>query len=367
MDRRRVLENPNIEKTPQIKEAQLVPRVANITVDRRFVQPRWDENAPLAPDLARSESDFFRGLFDPPLKKEVARDVVDTRARRPSTAMGFVRARAGGMDKEACRSPLRRQQDGGWEGDMWRQENVERSRQSFGKLALDAPHTASMWEFLESELPLSTSQLQQRAGTPAKASQALNRSETRNAERGTENISAHNSVCEQSVCARRRYTGAAVAVRQRPATGGLQQRKLHASAQETFDRSKSRDGRGDGGEGKLGAEEYGAGGLGLEKSVESEDSNILHVIMHPVRPSVRVGIPRSANGNSRQYSQLTSNTPPRRCKSATGKRLKTPPYTPSHTVAHVYDKNSENLSFSAGSGALPDPSILEFFSMRQMT
>lgn len=331
-----------------------MPRVAHISIERRFIQPRWDESAPVAPDLARSEGDFFRGLFDPPLPKEATRDVLAR--QRPSTAMGSVRARVGGGGAGG-----REGRDNGWEGDTWRQENVERSRQSFSKLALDATaaHPASFLEFLESELPLRTSQLQ-RAGTPTNASQALNRSVTQNSDRGRDNFSTHNSVREQS-SSEEGYIGTAMASRRRPAT----QRKLHASAPHTLDSSKhsNRNRCDDGGGGKLGTGEDGAGDLRLEKSVESDDSNIVHVIMHPVSPSVRVGVPRSANGNSRQFSQHTSYTPERRCKSA-GNRPS--PHPPSRSVAHVYYQNRSNSSFPARSGALPVRSILAFFSMRQI-
>ena len=81
------------------------PRVAGITHERWFAVPRYDGPDPV-PDLAQSQGDFFRSVFDPPLKqegiREGIRDVGGVRPRQhPVSAVGFVPARP----SEPQRSP----------------------------------------------------------------------------------------------------------------------------------------------------------------------------------------------------------------------------------------------------------------------
>jgi hypothetical protein len=86
----------------------------------------------VVPDLARSEADFFRGVFTSPRCKPRL-------VARPSTAMGIQQVRAG---------------DRRGQGENLRQETVERSRNSFNRLAIDprfAHPTTSTLEVIQAK------------------------------------------------------------------------------------------------------------------------------------------------------------------------------------------------------------------------
>lgn len=102
-------------RKPGRRQPQL-PRVAALCVDRRLIMPRREGCA--VPDLARSEADFFRGVFASP---RTTSSTKTGRLARPSTAMGIARAIG---EKGECVK--------------FRQENIERCRNSFGRLALDS-------------------------------------------------------------------------------------------------------------------------------------------------------------------------------------------------------------------------------------
>jgi hypothetical protein len=102
-------------RKPGRRQPQL-PRVAALCVDRRLIMPRREGFA--VPDLARSEADFFCGVFASP---RTTSSTKTGRLARPSTAMGIARA----IGEKG-------------EGDKFRQDNIERCRNSFRRLALDS-------------------------------------------------------------------------------------------------------------------------------------------------------------------------------------------------------------------------------------
>lgn len=257
-----------------------MPRVALMILDRRFAAPRWNDNA-RGPDLARSESEFFRGVFDPPLRKQASLDIHSQ--VRPSTAQGL------------ARPPVDSSLRGVVNVDAWRQENLERSRLSFGKLVLDSAvmHPAAFLGILDNQARQSLSKVQSSPSRPSTSDPV------RTSQEQSQGVRSQSPGHKSSICCSP----------QRLPAGGARKRDLHTPQREVQTKYRtpyptaghiahpntnpkpSSDGR----------EEWAP--VGGEKSAESEDSNVAHVLFHPQEPVVQVQHPhrhphRSASHNS---------------------------------------------------------------------
>ena len=286
--------------------AERPPRVAGLTIERRFAVPRYDELAPVAPDLSQSQSDFFPGLFDRPAHE--GRGAGDVRPRpRPFSALGLVRARP---SEPRGSGALRRQHGGGgaerdaWQQEAVRQEHVARSRESFGRLAIDAAaaHPASFAALMQASLP--TAWHQRQSPAVAVAARASNGGERRDAAAAARQ--ARRDACESP-----HSTGTSIA---------------------------------------KGARRAGGDDLALQQRVDCEDA-APHVTatMHPAQPSVQITFSGSASERHQQRprsrcesgvgARAVHASPTRRATQLAGNDADAPRRVSSWSQAKLYDKN----------------------------
>ena len=298
------------------------PRVAGITHERWFAVPRYDGPDPV-PDLAQSQGDFFRSVFDPPLKqegiREGIRDVGGVRPRqRPFSALGFVPAR-----------PSEPQRDGQGKKQRNGQENVAKSREFFNRLAIDpeAAHPASFAEFF---LSSGTSAWHKRAAAVPIAARASTKSERHDSAAASRK--SRSDACkspDRFTCNSFFHSPAAYS---RSARHG-NNRSQFPTPQDAGSCQRVEVGGAEGLENKnhglqiqqrrlnpAGAWRAGSDGRVFQERVEYEDADFQHFAMNPVSQSVQITISNSNRTKDQSRDPSESEQKRSRCKSAVGTR-----------------------------------------------
>jgi hypothetical protein len=288
-------------KNLRSSRAEQPPRVAGITHERWFAVPRYDGLDPV-PDLAQSQGDFFRSVFDPPLKQDGIRDVGDVRPRqRPFSALGFVPARP----SEQRNGQEKKQRNG--------QENVAKSREFFNRLAIDpeAAHPASFAEFFLSSGP---SAWHKRAAAAPIAAPASTKSERHDSAAASRK--SRSDACKSP----QRFTRNLFFHSPAAYSSGARHGK-HRSQFPTPQNAGSCQ-RVEVGGAARGAWRAGSDGRVFQECVECEDADVQHFVMNPVSPSVQITISNinRAKDQSRDASERAQQRPRSRCKSAVGTR-----------------------------------------------
>jgi hypothetical protein len=268
-----------------------LPRVASLSLERRCFTNvgRCDQRLPMAPDLSRSEADFFKTQESFPGDDKVSKDVLRARPR-PATAIGRADARL------KCEFVVQHDQ-GCRDRHQLREQNVERSRQSFRRLALDvaASHPASFLDFFQSDAKLNVSRHHQgRDGAATCTSNGAKK--TVNCVPTLSDVGGGAQALGHLACS--------AMYANRPATGRARRKGpnvLDSSNEEIIRGRRDAEGKSVCANGASALRN----GLGSEKSLESEKSQDMLVCVHLTPPSVRL-----------QYKAAARCTPQRRCKSA---------------------------------------------------